>query len=114
MNFKFILEMVIMVALGGALYIVARVLPRIDDMDTTPQNPLAPSWLILYFERADTWLVSFFEKLLHRLRIMLLRLDNNMLKRIHKIKKEALKETGPILQEKKEDEENLLEKENLS
>lgn len=114
MNFKFVLEMIMIIALGGALYVVARTLPRIDDTDTTSQNPLAPSWLILYFERIDAWLVSFFEKLLHRLRVMLLRLDNNMLKRIHKIKKEALKEAGPILQEKKENEADSLEKDSLS
>lgn len=101
-----------MLGLGGALYIVMRTLPRIDDTDTTPQNPLAPSWLILYFERADAWLVLFFEKALHRLRVLLLRLDNNMLKRIRRIKKDTAKETGLLMEEKKEEGESL-EKEPL-
>ena len=53
MSFKFIVELIMMLGLGGALYIIARTLPRIDDADTKPQNPLAPSWLIEYFEKGD-------------------------------------------------------------
>ena len=103
MSFKFIAELVMMLGLGGALYIVARTLPRIDDADTKPQNPLAPSWLIEYFEKGDEWLVSFFEKVLHKLRVNLMRMDNAMLKRIRKIKQNEAREVGFPLEEKKEE-----------
>lgn len=103
MSFKFIAELVMMLGLGGTLYVVARSLPRIDDSDTTPQNPLAPSWAIEYFETADQWLVSFFEKMLHRFRVTLMRLDNAMLKRIRKIKQNDAREVGFPTEEKKEE-----------
>lgn len=103
MSFKFIAELVMMVGLGGALYVIARTLPRIDDADTKPQNPLAPSWLIEYFEKGDEWLVSFFEKALHKLRVNLMRMDNAMLKRIRKIKQNEAREVGFPVEEKKEE-----------
>lgn len=103
MNFKFIVELLMMLGLGGALYVVVRTLPRINDADTTPQNPLAPSWLIDYFEKGDEWLVSFFEKFLHKLRVTLMRMDNAMLKRIRKIKQNEAHEVGFPMEEKKEE-----------
>ncbi len=110
MSFEFILEMILMVSVGAVLYGVARALPRVSDVDSSRPRPAAPSWVTHYLERADERLLSFSEKALRRFRVMLLKLDNGLSKKIGRLKKDVEREAtftpevkAVVAEEKKEE-----------
>ncbi|MDI6734162.1 MAG: hypothetical protein QMD50_01565 [Patescibacteria group bacterium] len=90
--FKFILQIIIMFSLGAIAYILARAMPRVNDLEAPPPSALKTHWFMGYLEKADEWLLTFLEKLLRRFRVFILRLDNNLTKKLHRFKKDAAKE----------------------
>lgn len=91
----FLLEMLMVVSIGAVLYLLARTLPRVSDIDTspTPSAP-APHWLMDRLEKLDEDILSFAEKFLRRLRVALLKLDNTMTGKLKRLKKEVPAEAG--------------------
>ncbi|MDI6820622.1 MAG: hypothetical protein QMD65_00380 [Patescibacteria group bacterium] len=90
--FKFVLQIIMMLSLGVIVYIFARATPRVNDLEAPSPSVLKTHWLMEYLEKADEWLLTFLEKLLRRLRVFILRLDNNLTKKLHRFKKDAAKE----------------------
>ena len=90
---KFILEILIMLSLGAILYIIARVMPRIDDRELATVT-LKTHWIAVYIEKIDRRLKSILEKTLRRSGIVILKLDNWVNKKLGKLKKEIDIERG--------------------
>ncbi|MFH1162295.1 MAG: hypothetical protein V1696_03410 [Candidatus Jorgensenbacteria bacterium] len=91
----FLLEMLMVVSIGVVLYLLARTLPRVSDIDTSPTpGAPAPHWLMDRLEKLDEEILSITEKFLHRLRVVLLKLDNTMTGKLKRFKKEASTETS--------------------
>ncbi len=86
----FLLEIVMVVSLGVVLYLLARTLPRVSDTDTspTPEAP-APHWLMERLEKLDEEIIFVAEKLLRRVRVGLLKLDNTLTRKLKRFKKEV-------------------------
>ncbi len=80
--FKFILQMLMVVSFGALLYIVARVLPRVGDIEGNDRESSRTPRIVVYLEQADEKLLVVLEKLLRRIRVMLLKLDNTISKKL--------------------------------
>ena len=93
--FRFIVQTFIMLSLGGMLYLMAKALPRVSDEEHA--DYLRQSRLMEYLEILDEFLKSFFEKILRRLRVWLLKLDNMITKKLDRFKKNGVKEVKPPL-----------------
>lgn len=81
-----------MLALGVILYLTARALPRVNDVDTTPVKEPELHWLTPVLEKADEKLKRFLERLFRRLKVVILKLDNFVSGKLNKFKKEEQKE----------------------
>ncbi|MEK7630263.1 MAG: hypothetical protein AAB432_02700 [Patescibacteria group bacterium] len=92
---KFILQNLIFLSLAAILYFFVRTLPRIDDNELR-HLPLKPGthWFTAYLEKADEWLKFVLEKLLRRVRLLIMKLDNAISKKLNKFRSGANKETG--------------------
>jgi len=103
MVLRFLLEVLIMVALGVMLYLAARTLPRIDDREEGAAG-FRTHWFTVYLEKADERLKTVWEKTLRRAGVAVLRISNNINARLAKLKKESGKETtiSDLSSEKKE------------
>lgn len=114
---SFILEIIMVASLGVVLYLFARALPRVDDVLVSPgDKKLRTHWLTVYLEKADEWLKVVFEKFLRRVKVLLLKLDNIVSKRLNKFKKEPQKEMklpSDEVIEKKEEEKREEKKEGM-
>ena len=82
-------------SLGTMVYIVAKIIPRIDD---TPPKELAfrEHWMLQKIERVDKKIKTLFEKFLRRLGVVLLKLENKVNKKVTHLKEESSKETREI------------------
>jgi hypothetical protein len=87
----FILQTLIMLALGVMIYLMAAALPRIGD--EAENAPGQMSRAMAYIEKADEIFRGFWEKMLRRVRVWILRLDNLITKKLGRFKKEAGKES---------------------
>ena len=99
---KYILHLIIAGSLGFILYIFARALPRISDTETPHEGMLKTHWLMSYIEKLDEWFLGFLEKFLRRLRVLILKFDNNLMKKLHRFKRETPKENTFVEMPKKE------------
>jgi len=86
---KFILEILIFLSLGAAVYLVARSLPRINDEDFQKPAGSRASWLMPYLEKADELLKVYLERFLRRLKVFVMRLDNWVSQKLANFKKEG-------------------------
>jgi len=98
---KFILEIIIFLSLGFILYLAAKTLPRISESDTDLSSARS-RWFTLYLEKIDEWLEFFLEKILRRVRVLIMKLDNVITKQLNRFKKEPQKEVAFGGEEKKE------------
>ena len=89
----FILDIIIMLSLGTALYLLARTLPRVDDREMGKPN-LNPPLILVYLERTDELFRAASEKFLRRSRVWVLKIDNSLSSRLNKVKKENGKNSG--------------------
>lgn len=100
----FILQLVLVVSGGILLYLVARTLPRLDETDPTPSpRHMLPEWAMYYLERADQELIAFFERVVRTLRVFLMKFDNVLGERIHKMRKNGGNGNGNGLKSLEED-----------
>lgn len=88
-----------MLCLGVILYLAAKALPRIDDRNPPPREILKTHWIVGYLEKIDEFMKARLEKILRRLKIWLLKLDNYVSGKLERFKKEALKETKLPIEE---------------
>lgn len=103
---RFIIQTLIMLSFGAMLYLMAKALPRVSDEEGA--DHLRHSRLMEYLEKLDELLKSFFEKVLRRSRVWLLKLDNMITKKLDRFKKNGTKEMKtPLMggEEKEEEEE---------
>lgn len=92
--FVFILNIVLMLSLGTVLFIVARALPRVQEEEgsenTGRKNGLLERWVTSEIpERVDEFLSTFLSKTLRKLKVFLLKIDNNLSSHLKKIKPDA-------------------------
>lgn len=99
---SFILQIVMVIALGFVVYLFGRVVPRVHDADIEKAKETSLfHWLVGYLEQVDDWLLWLFEKFLRKTRVNIMKLDNIISKRLAKFKREQEREIAfPI--EKKE------------
>jgi hypothetical protein len=77
--YNFILQTIFMVSLGAIIYLVARALPRIDDVavKTRPrQNYFDLMMKRVPIEKADAFVNMLLEKTLRKSKIFVMKLDN--------------------------------------
>lgn len=104
---SFILDMVIMLSLGAVLYLVARTLPRVNDVEFE-ESEVRPHWVTVYLEKIDEKFQAVYEKFLRRFRVWIMKLDNSVSEKLGKFKKESDKNSGlnfGLGEDKKEEEE---------
>lgn len=88
-----ILELLVFVGIAGILYIAARALPRISDIDFAGDSKRTwIDWALDKLEHIDEWLLALFEKLLRRLRVVLLKLDNAVTRKLRSFRKNGGKD----------------------
>lgn len=86
---KFIAQIITILSLGTVLYIIARLLPRIDDTEFHNKKIFTRSHIIFYYiEKLDIHLKRFSEKALRYLKLILLKLENKISKKLDHIKEE--------------------------
>lgn len=89
--YNFILQTVIVLALGAMIYLVARALPRLPEEPRAGSAERAPDFLErligrLPLKKLDAATGSFLEKFLRRLRLFVLKFDNWIHQSITKVK----------------------------
>lgn len=122
MSLDFIFDLIIVLCLGTMLYMVARVLPKVNDK--TDGNPeFKTPRILIFLEKADEKFKKNREKLLRRIRVVILKFDNYLSGRLSKFKKNGEKNGGlhfdlkkevssyPETKEKEEEKEEDLDKE---
>lgn len=88
MNYNFIFQIGLMVGFGGMIYLIARGIPRIDDrLEEEKEKKQLVHWFSkIPLEKLDASLTIFWEKILRRLRVCLLKMDNCLVSHLRKIK----------------------------
>jgi hypothetical protein len=100
----FLLQITMVVSLGFVVYLFGRVVPRVNDADVTKAREQSLfHWLVGYLEVVDEWLLSLLEKTLRRARVVILMLDNVISSKLNRFKKEAERQKGFVIEEKKEE-----------
>ncbi|MBI4119392.1 MAG: hypothetical protein HY456_00920 [Parcubacteria group bacterium] len=95
--YNFILQTVIFLSFGVIVYLVARALPRVSGEDThqPPKPSLLDSILMpVTLERADAFLNAILEKILRRLKILVMKADNFVTGRLGALKSSSYVRTG--------------------
>jgi len=87
----FILDILIVISLGGILYLFARVLPRVSDEALGLSSESRTQWVVTYVEKTDEWIRLFSEKVLRRTKILVMKLDNTVNKRLNKFREDSPK-----------------------
>jgi len=81
--------MLMMISLGVVLYIVARALPRIEEVEKESSEASPTPRIVVYLEQADEKLLVILEKALRRIRVVLLKLDNTVSQKLRRFKQEG-------------------------
>lgn len=91
--FAFIFEIIIFVCLAILMVIALRALPRVsNEVFTESRSRVQVHELMIALERVDDVLKILFEKFLRRLKVLIMKLDNIVTKKISKFKNERTKE----------------------
>ncbi len=93
MPLSFIFDLVIVLCAGTILYLVARALPKISD-ENNGKPVLKTSKTLVYLEKADEKFKKSREKLLRRIRVIILKFDNYLSGRLSKFKRNEDKNGG--------------------
>ena len=87
--FAFVFEIAIFASLAGILFVSLRTLPRVsNEVFTENRSRIRAHEFMLFIERADVVLKVLFEKFLRRLKVIILKFDNFLTKKISDLKKE--------------------------
>jgi hypothetical protein len=98
--YNFILQIFVMVSLGVVIYLIARAVPRVGDEISKPTLNL-DRWLgSLKLEKLDVAFGNFMEKLLRKIKLFLMKLDNVTNNYLDKIKQTKLNGNGQKKEEK--------------
>ncbi len=84
--YDFILQTIIMLSLGTMIYLISRAAPRIGDEIMKPTTKFDRWFASLEFKKADTILSNFLEKLLRKIKLFLMKLDNITSNYLNKVK----------------------------
>lgn len=86
--YNFILQIFVMISLGTIVFLVARTLPRISEMETANvSEKKANRWSSFPFEKIDIAVNAFLEKLLRKIKLILMKTDNMVSRHLNKFKK---------------------------
>ncbi len=89
------LELFMIASLGLVLYLVARAVPRVSDVDiSAPVERQVPHWVTNFFERFDMKILAVAEKFIRRIRLWIMKLDTALLERLHRFRKSAASGVG--------------------
>lgn len=92
---NYLLELLIMVSLGLIMYLLARALPRVSDVDTQQVRHVpVPHWAATHLERFDEYALATLEKLIRRFRLWILKLDNTLLGRLERFRRPTAEKTA--------------------
>ena len=83
----FIFTTVLMISLSAVLYLMVRALPRITEEPFTEGRSLLDRWTHSQIpEKVDALLNGFLFKFLRKLKVLVLKIDNGLSKRLEKVK----------------------------
>lgn len=87
--YNFIFQLIIFVSLGVIIYLFARALPRVENENVSSrQLPLLDSFLSArILDRADNIAKTILEKILRRIKIIVMKVDNFVSEHLGKLKK---------------------------
>ncbi len=84
--YDFILQSAFLAAVGAIVYIISRAVPRVNEIEGESKN-VFDRWLAsLPLEKADVIISVSVEKILRRLKVVFMRLDNALNRHIGKMK----------------------------
>lgn len=87
--FAFVFVLVLMASLSAVLYLVVRALPRIADDPDTDRRSFLDRWAHSEIpEKVDLALNSFLIKFLRKVKVVILKLDNELSKHLQRVKPE--------------------------
>ena len=79
-----------MVSLAIIIFLMARALPRISETEIANIPKSKNSWWSSFpFEKIDAAVESFLEKILRKIKLILMRTDNTVSKQLNKFKKKG-------------------------
>ena len=88
--YNFILQIFIMVSLGTVVFLVARILPRISETEAAIAPRAKVSWLSsIPFEKIDAAVNAFSEKMLRKIKLILMKMDNTVSRQLKNFKKDG-------------------------
>ena len=89
--YNFILQTVVFLSLGVAIYLLARAYPRVGDEEPHANAGGFVDRLVrrLPLEKIDALLHAFFEKLLRKIKVIIMKFDNLVNIHINKLKKSS-------------------------
>ncbi|MDO8556880.1 MAG: hypothetical protein Q7R98_00255 [Candidatus Jorgensenbacteria bacterium] len=100
----FITELIAMVALAAVLYVLIQILPRINDAEVERvTSRLSFHGLVGRLEKVDEFIAAVFHKFLRRTRVVILKLDNVVGKKLNEMKKESIGKESPFQAEVEEE-----------
>lgn len=89
--YNFILQIIIMASLGTLIYLIARAVPRIENLEESfqklPVGKLDRLINLIPLDKIDITLSTLTEKMLRKIKLNLMRWDNLMAGHLKKIKK---------------------------
>jgi hypothetical protein len=86
-----ILELVLMLALGTVVYLIAVAAPRVQDDQHFGDHPVKSWAKSLPLERIDNFIASTTDKTLRRIKVWILKADNSVSRHINSRKDETIK-----------------------
>lgn len=92
-----------MLGLAAILFLIAKTLPRIDENPPKTLS-LKEHWVTRRIEKIDARIKITSEKLLRRIEVVLLKWENKVSKKVHKLKEESAKTASDILKVEKPEE----------
>ncbi|MBN2197954.1 hypothetical protein JW698_02080 [Candidatus Wolfebacteria bacterium] len=107
--YNFILQIIVMLSLGAMIYLMARIIPKISDEVQNefirPETKFDKLFSSSRFEKFDTVFNNFIEKILRKVKLLLMRMDNATNNYLDKVKEYKINSNGS----KKEEKLNLFE-----
>ena len=89
--YEFLLQIILIAGLGAMVYILARALPRVPEVDGAPSAPL-PARLERWVKKLplaeiDAAILSFLEKVLRKVRVVIMKIENAVNSGISRLRK---------------------------
>jgi len=97
MLYSFILETVIFVGIGALILILARALPKVEDETTAGhlrRGRMNGVFKKIPLDKIDDSLNLVFHKILRKIRIVIMKADNAVTKKLKNVREDANKKSG--------------------